>query len=285
MISADEIRRVYRLDVLAYADVGIRVSDPSMMLWLERMFTCFGDVSGKRAIDFGAASGHKAMLLARLGANVVAFDMAEESIVRMKHAREISGIDFKIVKGGSEYLAESDEGTFDLMLCGEIIEHIPPSETEGFLASANRVLNSQGKLFITTPNVDVYGPAEQASEYIGRTSFGHYKHYSLDELTEVLKQASFRICNSWYECHPLTRWRNRIFYPLAQYDNALYTSKRLAMIRYVLRPLSFLFHLVMEFMYPVTYYIQRRYELRRAHISSGMTIMVDVMKIDAGATK
>ena len=285
MISADEIRRVYRLDVLPHADVGVRVSDPSMMLWLNRMFTSFGDVSGKRAIDFGAASGHKAMLLSRLGAKVVAVDIADEAIVRMKHARETSGIDFEIVKGGSEYLAKIDEGTFDLMLCGEIIEHISPSDTEGFLASVNRALKSRGKLFITTPNVDVYGPAEQASEYIGRTPLGHYKHYNLEELTEVLEQASFRICNSWYECHPLTRWRNRIFYPLAQYDNALYTSKRLAMIRYLLRPLSFLFYLVMEFMYPVTYYLQRRYELRRAHISSGMTIMLDVMKIDVGAKK
>ena len=211
--------------------------------------------------------------------------MADEAIIRMKHAREISGIDFEIVKGGLEYLDKIDEGTFDLMLCGEIIEHIPSSEAEGFLASVNRVLQPGSKLLITTPNVDVYGPVERASEYIGRTPFGHYKHYSLDELTEVLKQASFRVCNSCYECHPPTRWRNHNFYPLAQYDNALYTSKRLPLIRHVLQPLSWLFHLVMESMYPVTYYLQRTYELRRAHNSSGMTIMIDAMKNDVGATK
>ena len=279
MFTADNIHRIYQHDVLPYADVGLRISDPSMMIWLERMFTCFGNVAGKRILDFGAASGHKAMLLSKLGATVSAVDMADESILRMKHARQLSGIKFKIIKANDSYLSTLDPGTFDLILCGEVIEHIQPSQLRTFLDSLYNILSPGGKLFLTTPNVDVYGPAENSAEYIENSPFGHYKHYSITELTNLLDQASFHTCNYWYECHPLTRIRNHIFYPLAQYDNALYASNRFQLIRYALLPFSWIFHLVMAGLYPITYRLQRIYEYRCSKISTGMTIMIDAEKI------
>jgi len=121
MLLTNNIYRLYRRDILPYADVGIRVSDPSMIIWLERMLTYFGNVAGKRILDFGAASGHKAMLLSKLGADVSAVDMAEESIIRMERARQLSGINFEIIKADSRYLTTLDPGTFDLILCGEVI--------------------------------------------------------------------------------------------------------------------------------------------------------------------
>tara|TARA_B100000029_G_scaffold275628_1_gene270309 strand:- start:9975 stop:10877 length:903 start_codon:yes stop_codon:yes gene_type:complete len=279
MFSADNIHRIYKHDILPYADVGVRISDPSMMIWLERMFTCFGNVTGKRILDFGAASGHKALLLSKLGATVFAVDMADESIIRMKHARQISGINFKIIKGNDSYLLTIDPGTFDLILCGEVIEHIRPSKLPTFLDSMHNILSPGGKLFLTTPNFDVYGPAENSAEYFEHSPFGHYKHYSITELINLLDQASFQICNYWYECHPLTRLRNHIFYPLAQYDNALYASNRFQLIRYALRPLSWIFHLIMDGIYPISYRLQRMYEYKRSKISTGMTIMIDAEKI------
>ena len=284
MLLTNNIYRLYRRDILPYADVGIRVSDPSMIIWLERMFTCFGNVAGKRILDFGAASGHKAMLLSKLGADVSAVDMAEESIVRMERARQLSGINFEIIKADSRYLTTLDPGTFDLILCGEVIEHIPPSEIQQFLHSLYNVLSPGGKLFLTTPNIDVYGSAEDSREYIEHTPFGHYKHYNITEITTLLTQTSFQLCNYWYECHPLTRIRNHIFYPLAQYDNALYVSNRMQIIRYALRPFSWLYHLVMAGIYPIAYRLQRTYEYRRSHISTGMTIMVDAKKITSDTT-
>lgn len=45
-------------------------------------------------------------------------------------------------------------GSFDVVVGGELIEHIPPSQVEGTLAEFFRVLRLGGRLLLTTPNPD-----------------------------------------------------------------------------------------------------------------------------------
>ena len=243
--SADRIFQIYTQRVLPFADVGIRVKDASLQVWLYYLFQSFGEVAGLRILDFGAASGHKAMLFSVLGAHAIAVDIAAEAIKRMQNAREASGLHFEVVQGDISALEAFAADSFDRILCSEVIEHIPENILLRFCNSIERVLKPGGIMFLTTPNYEVYGPAECSPEYYQNTPYGHYKHYRLDELQTLLDQSSLRVNNSWFQCHPLTRVRNRIFYPIAIYDNAIYISRRYPVLRWLLRPFSWLYHFFM----------------------------------------
>ena len=92
----------------------------------------------------------------------------------------------------------------------------------------------------------------------------------------LLDQSSFKVNNSWFKCQPFTRVRNRIFYPIAFYDNEIYVSRRYPLLRLLLRPFSWLYHFVMIILYPLAYNVQKTYEIRRKYQLTGLTIMLDV---------
>ena len=163
--TADRIFQIYTQRVLPFADVGIRVKDASLQVWLHYLFQSFGDVAELSILDFGAASGHKAMLFSVLGAHVIAIDIASEAIKRMQNARRDSRIKFDIVQGDISALEAFKGESFDRILCSEVIEHIPENTLPRFCNSIERVLKPGSKMFLITPNYEVYGPAECSPEY------------------------------------------------------------------------------------------------------------------------
>jgi 2-polyprenyl-3-methyl-5-hydroxy-6-metoxy-1,4-benzoquinol methylase len=84
--------------------------------------------------------------ISRVAVRCVGLDLNRESISRL---RDQYGIE-NVIEGDAEHLESSQLGTFDVVLAGEIIEHL--NNPGLFLASARNVLAPNGQLIITTTN-------------------------------------------------------------------------------------------------------------------------------------
>jgi SAM-dependent methyltransferase len=110
-------------------------------------------VEGKRVLDAGCGTGYGAELLAREGAaSVVGVDVDREVIEAAQ--REGSGA----VTFAAADLRElpADLGTFDAIVCFEVLEHI--DEPEAALDRLAASLAPDGLLVVSSPNRDVYPP-------------------------------------------------------------------------------------------------------------------------------
>ena len=104
-------------------------------------------LAGKRALDVGCGAGLLAESLARLGAQVTGVDAAPENItVAREHA---AGAGLAIDYRAGE-LAALGLGTFDLVTCLEVIEHV--ADKPAFIAQLAAHLASDGLMVISTPN-------------------------------------------------------------------------------------------------------------------------------------
>lgn len=101
---------------------------------------------GLDVLDMGCGEGAYVVALAEAGANAhgVEFEAAKVEGLRRRHP------DFdSVVQGDIENLPFED-GSFDLVLLNEVLEHVPHQERA--LGEARRVLRPDGRLVILSPN-------------------------------------------------------------------------------------------------------------------------------------
>ncbi|GMN01885.1 bifunctional 2-polyprenyl-6-hydroxyphenol methylase/3-demethylubiquinol 3-O-methyltransferase UbiG [Erythrobacter sp. MTPC3] len=104
-------------------------------------------LTGKTALDIGCGAGLVCEPLARLGAKVTGVDASAENIsVAATHA-EASELDIRYMAGEVGGL---DIGTFDLVTCVEVIEHV--ADKRAFLSNVVDRLAPGGLLVMSTPN-------------------------------------------------------------------------------------------------------------------------------------
>lgn len=117
---------------------------------------------------------------------------------------------------------------FDAVIIAEVFEHIPPNDIPSFLNQLSRVVTPGGVVFLTTPNFHVQGPAQQSSLWHERYAYGHYYHYTQQELKKLFDQAGFDIKSCNFECHKLKKTLyDRCFYSASRWDARLSCSQRL----------------------------------------------------------
>lgn len=107
-------------------------------------------LAGARVLDLGCGGGILSEALATAGAQVTAIDLAAEQIaVARLHALE-SALTIDYRHCASADLAGQQPGSFDVITCMEMLEHVP--EPSAILADCARLLKPGGKLFLSTIN-------------------------------------------------------------------------------------------------------------------------------------
>ncbi|HPD13589.1 MAG TPA: methyltransferase domain-containing protein [Planctomycetota bacterium] len=105
--------------------------------------------AGMRALDVGCGSGVVAHFLAGQGAEVDAVD-ANEGAIRFARARfERGNLRFHLTAANEMAFAD---GSFDLIVCLEVIEHLPAAQVAALLGLLGRLLAAEGALLVSTPN-------------------------------------------------------------------------------------------------------------------------------------
>jgi 2-polyprenyl-3-methyl-5-hydroxy-6-metoxy-1,4-benzoquinol methylase len=100
-----------------------------------------------------------------------------------------------------------EDGFFDLVVAGEIIEHI--FDTDFFLSEIRRVLKPEGRLLISTPNVASLG--RRLLLLLGRNphfeispnepeSAGHIRYFTFETLGRILAKHRFKILRTKSDC-------------------------------------------------------------------------------------
>lgn len=102
-----------------------------------------------KVLDVGCGVGTLALYLGSKGAKVDGIDISPRAIAIASDAAKSSGL-AKNVKFKKELLKFSKQGKYDLVICSEVIEHIP--NDENFLRDLISQLKPNGVLLLTTPS-------------------------------------------------------------------------------------------------------------------------------------
>jgi len=104
--------------------------------------------SFEKFLDIGCGDGSLTLFLAKLvkAKDIKAIEISEDGA---RKARE-KGIECYTIDVDSEPLPFED-GTFDFVFCGEIIEHL--FDPDHLLSEVYRVLKTKGTAIVTTPNL------------------------------------------------------------------------------------------------------------------------------------
>lgn len=109
-----------------------------------------GPLQDQRILDVGCGGGILSEALAHAGAQVVGIDQSKAALaVAQEHAQENNlAIDYRWVS--VEQLALDEPGTFDLLTCMELLEHVP--DPKSIVTACARLLKPQGRVVFATIN-------------------------------------------------------------------------------------------------------------------------------------
>jgi 2-polyprenyl-6-hydroxyphenyl methylase/3-demethylubiquinone-9 3-methyltransferase len=107
-------------------------------------------LAGKRVLDVGCGGGILAESMARKGADVTGIDLSDKALkVADLHSLE-SGIQVRYEKIAVEELAAREPGSYDVVTCMEMLEHVP--DPGSVVRACAALAKPGGKLFFSTLN-------------------------------------------------------------------------------------------------------------------------------------
>ena len=197
-------------------------------------FDRLGVTRGTRFIDVGAGAGRHSYEALRRGATVTAYDLDEpelKGVADMAAAMLEAG---EVPEGGSLTTEVGDigaiahpDGSFDVVLASEILEHVPADEAG--IAELARILRPGGTLAVTVPRWLPERVCWALSDQYHANEGGHIRIYRADELRAKVERTGLTFEHShhahalhspywWIKCavgvereqHPLVRGYHRL---------------------------------------------------------------------------
>ena len=162
---------------------------------------------GTTVIDVGAGAGRHSYEAYRRGADVIAFDQNAEELAEVDTMLQAMGqageapasAKAQVVVGDALALPYPD-GTFDVVIASEILEHVP--DDRGAIAELVRVLRPGGSLAITVPRWMPEKICWLLSDVYHANEGGHIRIYQADELRAKVQARGVRFTGS-HHAHAL----------------------------------------------------------------------------------
>ena len=121
--------------------------NPLRLDWIDRL----SRVNGTRVLDVGCGGGILADAMARKGAQVLGIDLAAKALkVAELHALEARTPNVQYREISAEALAQEQPGSFDIVTCMEMLEHVP--DPASVVAACAALVKPQGWVFFSTIN-------------------------------------------------------------------------------------------------------------------------------------
>ena len=126
----------------------ISETDPFTVDRYKQFFGHFPPGVSRAVLDIGCNTGRGGTTLMGLDKSLVisGLDVVEERLSRLP-----SDV-YKYKVHGSSTAIPADDCTYDVIVAGEFIEHIYPSDVDATLTEIFRTLKIKGRLLLTTPN-------------------------------------------------------------------------------------------------------------------------------------
>ncbi len=170
-----------------------------------------------KILDLGCSPGHNAIILSRMGFEVIGIDLNDIYISKYNPGwfKEFDRITWDIEKKNLPF--ESD--SFEYVIFSEVLEHVAIRHPKEIFQELKRVLKPGGMLYLTTPNV-------ANLSYVLALLFGnnifwnpeifygstdrHNREYTHGEVRKLLKDSGFNnIIINFY-----STWSNNKCFPL-----------------------------------------------------------------------
>lgn len=166
-VDSEEISRFEKLAATWWDPRGemgpLHSINPPRISYIEK---CTGGLKNRKILDVGCGGGILTEALAAKGAKAMGIDLAEASLaVAQRHAQE-SGFKIEYRSVAAEQLAQEIPGTFDLVCCLEMLEHVP--DPESVVAACAQLTRPGGNLVFSTINRNPksYALAILGAEYL-----------------------------------------------------------------------------------------------------------------------
>jgi ubiquinone/menaquinone biosynthesis C-methylase UbiE len=91
--------------------------------WIDPAFRQLGEVRGLDVLDFGCGHGMAAIVLARRGARVAAFDLSRGYVDEARHRAQANGVAVRFVQADGQRLPFAD-GSFDRIWGNAVLHHL-----------------------------------------------------------------------------------------------------------------------------------------------------------------
>jgi len=167
-------------------------------------YDILGLKSGDKILDLGCGFGRHAFEAARRGASVVALDAGRDEVegvaatfAAMVEAGELSRENLHVAAVQGDALAiPFPDGTFDRVICSEVLEHIP--DDIGAMRELARVLRPGGTMAITVPR---FGPELinwALSDAYHNVPGGHIRIFRKSQIKKRLTSVGMKVTSHHY---------------------------------------------------------------------------------------
>lgn len=121
--------------------------NPLRLDWIHGLVS----LQGQRVLDVGCGGGILADAMARKGAEVLGIDLATKSLrVAQLHALEAQTPNVSYQEISAEALAAQEPGSFDVVTCMEMMEHVP--DPASIVRACAQLVKPGGWVFFSTIN-------------------------------------------------------------------------------------------------------------------------------------
>ena len=167
-------------------------------------------LAGKRVIDVGCGGGLLTEGMATRGADVSGIDMGKTPLSVARLHQHESGLEIDYQQMTAEQVASEQPGSFDIVTCLEMLEHVPnPAAT---IAACAALVKDDGRVFFSTINRNpkAYLFAVIGAEYLlhmlPRGTHDYTKFIRPSEMEGWSREAGLQLIDlSGMSYNPLTR--------------------------------------------------------------------------------
>ncbi len=150
-------------------------------------------IFGKKILDVGCGGGILAESMALEGADVTGIDMGMEPLsVAKLHALE-SKAQVNYLHSTAEEHAETHQGTYDIVTCMEMLEHVP--DPASVILACAQMVKPNGHIFFSTLNRNIKSwlfaimGAENLLRLVPKGTHEHARFIKPSELLRMINQA------------------------------------------------------------------------------------------------
>jgi 2-polyprenyl-6-hydroxyphenyl methylase/3-demethylubiquinone-9 3-methyltransferase len=168
------------------------------------------DLEGARVVDVGCGGGILSESLAAKKAEVTGIDVAPRVLATARLHLHESGLDVDYRQQTVEELAAQEAGSFDVVTCMEMLEHVP--DPASVIRSVSDLLKPGGHAFFSTLNrtplafaLGIVG-AEHVARLLPRGTHRYDRFIKPSELSAWARDAGFLVADiRGLHYNPLTR--------------------------------------------------------------------------------
>ena len=181
--------------------------NPLRLAWIENIIP----LKGLRVLDVGCGGGILADSMARVGADVLGIDLAGKALkVAQLHALEAQTEGVQYQEISAEALAAEQPGSFDVVTCMEMLEHVPDPSL--VVKACATLVKPGGHVFFSTINRNAKAflfaivGAEYVLNLLPRGTHEYAKLIKPSELAAHCRSANLNLAHTkGLQYNPLTK--------------------------------------------------------------------------------